>query len=500
VAETAQVTEAESDPLWGFGERCVNDAQYFLETLTDIVDLKSKGALVPFVFNHAQMDYYNRIWLGGIRRDIMVKSRKIGFSTQRIALGFHGAIYSVGHIFRIVAHDSDTAGELNRTVKLLFESAQRNCRRNGIDPDYILPRLKYDNKREYYFPGIESAIIVDTARGKGIGQSDRTDDLYITEYSEWDDAATKKSQLAGSIPLGSRGRITIDFNAKGIGNDAYDQYQAAKRKGHEDWNGYEACFYGIYECPDIYSGSDLTAARMEHRGKFPAVYPANDVECWLQNEVAVHSLKDITACAEGAGYLIAGHSEAAIRAFPIYHGIDTATGRPDGDWQVMKSRALIDGRLLEIEPPLRTRIPEDEFADRAWERWNKWGGMMTVEANMGMAVLLRFKQKGTPENGRLFKRKDPLNPGKSRVGFQMTYPSKRVCISDYDSLLREVSVNLPSANHVNELQMYEWKDNTELAGAPDATGKHDDELVADYVLIQGLKRERGKAHVIEKVF
>ena len=272
--------------------RIVHNARFFLERCTEVLDSSSKG-LVPFLFNAFQDAYYERVWMRDIKRDVLPKPRKWGFSTQRVGLGLHGCMYTEGRWCRVVAHKEKTALELNRTTKRFYESAQRHFVKLGLDPDYFLPRLKFDNKREYYFPDIDSAIIFDTARGAGIGQSDRSDDLYLTEYSTWPDAEDKRGALVSSLPIGGEGRATIDFNADGIGNDAYVQYQLAKKKGQDDWNGYEPVFFGINDFPGVYSEVFLDGQRKELGKFFVQWYPSNDREMFLRSEAAVFEPLDV---------------------------------------------------------------------------------------------------------------------------------------------------------------------------------------------------------------
>ncbi len=475
-----------------FGRLLATDARFFLETLTQIKH-HVRGGMEPFVFNAAQVDYYNRIWCGPGRRDLMGKSRKLGFSTQRVGLSLHASLFTPGNFSRIIAHRAETARELNWIVKSFYKQAIRNLEELGLDPYWFIPKLKLDNARQYTFPSMDSALVVDTALGHGIGQSDRVDDLYITEYSEWDHAAEKKAALVSS--LSPHGRVTIDFNAKGIGNDAYDMYQAAKLEGQSGWNGYKAIFYGIHDVPEMYTKNQLDLARMDLGKRFVEKYPSNDEEMWLLDERAVHEWDDIQACV-GNSYLMDTMTTEQIKKYEVYHGIDTSVGNENGDYQVMKSRAFVDGTLREIAQPIRDRMPEHAFTELCHKRWEKYGGLMTVERNVAQAVLLRLAQLGTPRGCTLFKGKhDPTNPSKSRLGFFTSWASKKTAIADYDELLRNREIDLPSENHKNELRQFEWKDGPQLAGAPTANNKYDDEVMADYMLVQGMRRSPSPVRV-----
>lgn len=482
-----------------FGRRLVNDPRYFLETLTSIVDMHGHG-FCPFIFNHAQLSYYDRYWKGGIRDHILGKSRKWGFSTQRIGLGFHETIYTPGHVFRIIAQKQKTAEELNRTVKLLYESAERSLIELGQDPRRFLPAYTTDNKREYFFPELQSAIVVDTALGLGIGQSDRSDDLYLTEYSIWRDPEAKHDALTGS--LSQHGRTTIDFNARGIGNDAYVKYQNAK-KDHDDpeWNGYTPIFYGVDDCPDVYTPEVLEKRKRQLGANFAQEYPSNDQEMFLKSDRAVYDRNAIEgACDMFEGYLCDHLSVDEIRLLECFHGVDCATGEADSEedssHQTMSSRAIFEGVLCLICPPIRTQIDEEDFANQVHARWKLYGGMLTIERNTGQAVILRIKQLKTPKWCQLFKAKDPVDKrGKKKIGFFTSGPSKRTMISDYKSLLKGHGMNMePGSVLHGEALEFEWKgDLQQVAGKPKRKGATDDVLLADMISMQGMKRQTSAA-------
>lgn len=409
----------------------------------------------------------------------MGKARKWGFSTLRLGLGLHDAMFSEGRVFRVIAHKKDTAQELNKTIKLLHQTAWDFFKNMGQNPEYYMPRLKYDNVKEYFFPDIQSAVIVDTARGVGVGQSDRSDDLYLTEYAEWLNAEDAYAGLVGSMPLDSEfSRITIDFNAKGIGNDAYVKYQAAKR-GEND---YRAVFYGVLDCPELYPKDLLEVKERDLADRFKAVYPSNDEEMWLLNDAAVFSWAHIQKC-RGEKYYCDFTNQKKVQ---YIHGVDCATGQPDGDWQVMKGFAIEGEKMYEAYPPIRVREPEDIFARRINKIARKYQGTVVVERNMGAAVLTVLKELETPN---LYKHEYRDRDGKQQfqLGFHTTYPSKRTMISDLQKMLRNQEITLVSENGIEELRTFEYKEDERLAGAPDSKGFHDDEAMATMLAVQGLK-------------
>ena len=462
------------------------DARFFLEHCTKIKDLHAPY-MVPFVFNTAQGHYYDNVWLPDVRRDIVGKSRKWGFSTLRLGLGLHDAMFSEGRIFRVVAHKTKTAHELKETVQQLYNSALDYFEEIGQDPHYYLPRLSVDRVDKYHFKDVHSSIVVETASGRGVGQSDRSDDLYLTEYADWEHAEDAYAGLAGSLPIAGSNRITIDFNAQGMGNDAYKKYQDAKK----GVSNYRACFYGILDCPEIYPPAKVESLRAEFRDKFPAVYPSNDEEMWLENKRAVFSRDDILACA-GDKYFCDMVPASKLGRYEYTHGVDTATGKEDGDFQCMKGFEIESG--IEAYPPLHERIPEDMFARAVWERWCQFPGILVVERNGAGAVIIELKRLGVPPGCILYRHRkmDKTGKQKAEIGFYTDYNSKRNMIKDFQRVLREKQVTLVSEDGRQELMIFEWGEKSDdsdssktLASAPE--GFHDDEAMAAMLAIQGVK-------------
>ena len=154
-----------------------------------------------------------------------------------------------------------------------------------------------------------------------------------------------------------------------------------------------------------------------------------------------------------------------------------------------------DGRWREVCEPIRAHIPEDVFAGLVDERARQYPGTCVVEANVGSAVLTRLRELGTPG---LYKHKHRDKTGRQvkRLGFQTTYASKRVMISDLQRALREGTIEIVTGWVLDELRDIEWKDNSRLAGAPDRAGAHDDGgMTVMFAQAGTVYQEAGRAYV-----
>ena len=478
-------------------ERIIEDPVFFLETCCLVRDYRGRG-LVPFVLNRPQRRYVEEIWLAHPTRDIVGKSRKWGFTTLRAGLALHEVLFRVGRSARLVAQRRETALEVAKTVRLLFESARAFFELAREPWRYYLPEATSESVFGYEFAGLRSSIRVDTASGRGVGRSDRYDDVYCIEFSEWEASTAEESlnNLLTSQPAGSEScRFTVDFNARTnwASHHCFGVWTNAWKDG-DDWNGFTPFFSGTGDLPEIYT-REFLAERLRVLGakRFRLDYPERPEDLLVQRDQCVFDgdLVDQALARSGGRYLV-----DVLGGIPqrVIHGVDTATGLSDGDWQVCVSFGWHDGMWWELCEPIRCKVPEDVFAERVDERARRFPGITVVERNVGSAVLTRLRELGTP---RLYRHKHRDRTGKQRrqLGFPTTYATKRAMIAGFDRMLREGSIALVTPGLAEEIREFEWKTDREgkeshgLAGAPDRAGAHDDMVMAAMLALEGQNYE-----------
>lgn len=479
--------------------------------IADTCRIQSYGpeGIVPFIPNAIQQDYSREIWDAGIQHDIAPKPRKYGLSTWRLALGLH-AIHFLpgGRFFRIICHRLETAQYVKGLLRALVESSWASIQALGDDPAYYLRRVQSDNALGYDFSG-GSVIRIDTAAGKGVGQADRNDDLYLTEFSEYDRPLANLEALMGSQPVGHPdARFTIDFNAvEGwMSTECYNVLQSAlKGPGHDEWNGFHVFFRGIGSLPEYYTSDKLEIAERTLRHRFRAVYPRTLQDLYIQQDKCVHKLADLEAARERvAGEYLVDHLGGRLpHNLQVVHGVDTSLGlRPDDkatDYQVCVSLGWYDDLWWELCPPIHEKVPEDVFAEHVDARVRKYPGLCVVERNVGSAVLTRLRELDTPN---LYRHRHRDKDGKHRLelGFPTTYATKRRMIQDTDTMLREGTLGLATPELLDEMRDIEWYDagglqkpmegrRSPLAGAPEREGAHDDLWMGLNLAIQGIIRQ-----------
>jgi hypothetical protein len=440
---------------------------------------------VPFRFNTAQRRYYDDVVVAGVARDIVAKARKWGFSTQRLGLQLHGVLYADGRIGRTVVQRWDTTRFLGEIVKTLYHTAWKFFEDIGEDPTYFLPTDTSNDVRIVNLGRGKGKLYIETAGGQGVGQADRTDDAYFTEYADWEHPTKAFDGLVGSMPLGAPdNRLTVDYNANEtwMSSDAYIIWEHAhKPHDDEDWNGFTAFFAGVLDVPERYAPEELEAKRKEMRERYPLSYPETVEDLYKQRDRCVFNLEHLRK-RTGEDYV--------PTCGRFLHGVDTATGMPDGDWQTCVTLGWNGTAWVEACEPIRRRMPEDAFANLCDTRVRQFPGTCVVEANVGGAVLVRLRELATPGLYHHMHR-DRDGTQRPKLGFQTTYASKRVMITDMQRHLAEGTVGLVTPELIKELREFEWKVDVDgkeargLAGAPDRRGAHDDLAMAFMLALQG---------------
>jgi hypothetical protein len=270
-----------------------------------------------------------------------------------------------------------------------------------------------------------------------------------------------------------------------MGHHAYNFWQAANGTG-DGWNGFTPFFVGVNDLPEYYTESFLLEqARTLGPKQFKLQYPATVEDLYTQRDLCCFDHEHLRDCT---------YPDYATGCERYLHGVDTAEGMSGGDWQVCVTLGWKDGVWREVAS-FRERVPEEVFAEHVDEHVRRYPGTTVVEANVGSAVLAEMRRRGTPG---MYKHKHKEKDGVQRrkLGFQTTYQSKRIMITDLKRALREGEIGITTDWIIEELRDFEWKEDSRLAGAPDRTGAHDDGAMALMLALQGAAyQEAGRAYV-----
>src|SRR3990167_10446316 len=130
----------------------VDDPRYWIEHCLYIVDQNQRR--VPFLFNGVQVEYYER----RSPLDIIVKSRKMGFSSVILAIILHQCVFQQHTRAAVISHDEEA------TVKLLRRV------RDYIEHSAMPIRTKTLSATEISFPDSESWLYIGTAGRRAFGR------------------------------------------------------------------------------------------------------------------------------------------------------------------------------------------------------------------------------------------------------------------------------------------------------------------------------------------
>ena len=201
--------------MTSISDRLLYDPKYFLESLVEIVN--KDRVRVPFIFNPVQNRYYRE----RTSRDIILKPRQLGFSTEIMGLFLHDTMFFPNTISITVAHTEKDAVDLFERVHFMFNSV----------PEELRPSLGRGNVRELRFDRINSKYTVGSAEAKHFGISKTISNLHLTEVSHPYYKEEFIASLLESVPVS--GRIVIESTARGEGNIFHRLYVGAKRGENE---------------------------------------------------------------------------------------------------------------------------------------------------------------------------------------------------------------------------------------------------------------------------
>lgn len=199
-------------------------------------------------------------------RDIVLKPRQVGFSTQELARDFWYALTHPGTNVLVVVHHEKIADELFQTAQIF---------RDALKDAGLLPKTRYSSKKEIVFaPPLNSALrIVESGQTNEAaskkGRSGTIHRLHATEVAFWGAAQETMASVLSCVP--ATGEVVIESTANGAGGLFYEDVQAA-RSGR---SGYKLHFFPWYQhaeyrepVPDVFDGTprDNTERRLRDAG------------------------------------------------------------------------------------------------------------------------------------------------------------------------------------------------------------------------------------------
>ncbi len=470
--------------------------------------------VVPFRFNTAQTDYYTH----RTARDIILKPRQLGFTTQICALFFADTLLRPNTISVIVAHDTDSSEKIFRIVQLFWERLAETERGRTGPP-------RFSNRREFLWPKINSQFYVGTAGSLTFGRGQTINNLHCSEFAFWPKPEEALTALTEAVPTG--GRIVIESTANGVGNHFHSLWTEAKSGG----NDFTTAFYVWWEDPAYRIAgpalADLTEEerrlkatweladdqirwrrekKRQLRDRFSAEYPEDDVTCFVASGRCCFDTQALLAiqtriAAEPAPAMLgslkssrSGDLALAPARLSIWKkpesgrqyviGADVGEGLAGGD---ASCACVLDRESGEQVAELHGRISPDRFGHLldALGRYYNLATIAVERNNHGHSTLNTLRNACRYPRLYYHVRYDQTGRGKPMLGWPTDQATKPILVDDLAAAIAGGHLLVHSPELVDECFTFVTTD----SGSQEAQeGKFDDRVMAAGIAWQARKR------------
>lgn len=241
------------------------DPKVFIESCLFIVDKYSNK--VPFIFNPLQELW----WKEHSNSDIIIKARKMGFSSLIEAIWLHACIFKENTRAVIVSHEEGATKRLLEKVHYY------------IDTSLVPIKTKKNSEHEISFPETNSTLWIGTAGQRAFGRGDDVTHLHFSEFCHYENF----NVLTGvREAMRTNGIVIFESTANGAGNESHKFWMNAV----SGKNSYKPCFYGWYKNPE-YDCSDNTPFELtEYEKGIKEMYNLS----WSQLRWRRNKIRDMT--------------------------------------------------------------------------------------------------------------------------------------------------------------------------------------------------------------
>ena len=456
-------------------KKLIGDPRYFIERCFTIVDQSSQE--VPFLFNPVQADYYDQ----RSAMDIIVKSRKMGFSALITAIFLHACLTRMHTRAVVISHEEEATLRMFRRVKHYLTS---------LKDLKVEAQTTKDSQNELMFPDTKSWFYLGTAGAKSFGRGEDLTHVHLSESAHYDsrDIITGVQE---ALIKGAPTWIVQESTARGAGTKFHESWLRAVR-GESGWRHH---FFGWHQdALNRVKGAEPVAlhdeerrlrealaldweqiawrraklASMDDPNLFPQEYPATAEDAFIASGsmifdwAAIRRNEETASAPKWRGHLLDlggrldiqpdGKGPLTIWVSPTERTkylivADTAQGIPGAAYSVAD---VYDIRTWEQVAQWRGHADPKEFAAVLARLGAFYGwALVAVENNYpGNAILAYLSEMSYPNIW-----DDPSEPGEE-LGFKTTEKSKRQYISDEREALKDGSLKINSPATCNELKTF----------------------------------------------
>jgi hypothetical protein len=234
-----------------------NDYLFYASAVLKVLD---RGALVPFELRPAQVRVWEALWAqrdaGKPMRAVILKARKLGFSTFAQGLLLQRTTLKPLHRSIIVAHNQTTAGAIVEMAELMYghlphlEDSELTLkppianRRRLKEIRFGAPdRFTRFNERDFGMG--HSSLLIDTAREFEAGRGHTFQSVHGSEVGFWPDLKRKLTSLLNAVPSDDPDTLVM-LESTANGHNAFKEIWDAASEGTSDFYPF---FAGWHEDP-----------------------------------------------------------------------------------------------------------------------------------------------------------------------------------------------------------------------------------------------------------
>lgn len=480
-------------------QKCLEDRKYLIETFFEI--RYEVGGVDAFIFNPVQ-DHY---WQRRTKRDIILKSRKDGFSTLKLAEGLALAMTNPGWHSSVVVQEDKTYLELRENQMIMFEAV----------PEELRPSVSYDNVGSgvLYFDKLKSKLTISKAgasekMAKKAGRGPTVNFLHLAEYAVYPFPEELYVSYSNSVPLD--GYISIESTANG-----FNDFKIKVDESRAGMNNFKLHFYRWFDSPKnriednelCYVGEltdyekklvdkhSLDIAQIRFRRfkirengerKFNQEYPENIDECFIHHGGMFFDEESLEKQRKNIKEPLAKQRNGVNvfvkpqRGRDYVIGADTSEGLQTGDYS---SGTVLDRETGREVCHLYGKFTPEYFAKLLSEVGRKYNtAMLGVERNNhGHTVISRLKEPENYPKNALFYHDD------KKIGWKTNALTRPIMLDEYSQAIREELIKISCEFSLSEHYHFIEDETGKPSGLP-----HDDTVFSKAIAWQVRKKRKFK--------
>jgi len=255
----------------------------------DIVD--KTGQVIPFILNQEQ----RKLLEGMIGRDVVLKSRQIGFSSLILAIFTLDFLLVNNSRAVVISHDTESAQKLLDRVKFYLQSAEDKG---------LLIELKYSSRNELVNKRKNSTFYIGKAGSKTFGRGDTINNLHLSEWAYYEHP---ERLLASVLQAVTPTKSKVFIESTGNGMNYFKKFWDKSKAGE---TGFKSHFFD-----NTFYSKEFLSQKLRELGEemYKQEYPANDIEAFISSGSPFFNMKAL-------GYFLENVKEP-IEEYKNYHDL-----------------------------------------------------------------------------------------------------------------------------------------------------------------------------------